>query len=139
MACFSPLNPLYPVRHISLAASEDVPIALVFLQRRYAQELVNGRLRFVALQLLRIVVFVFDINIAALLLVVVFVLEVVSVPGQARPRDGVLCTYSSSESCMKSSSSDILASKRLSYFVCRWWFAHHVQDVSVWLDSWWSF
>jgi hypothetical protein len=78
MACFRPLNPL------SLSACPcDVgpinpPISFLFLECRYAQKLVYSSLRIVALQLLCIVVFIFDVDIAALLFVVVFVFEVVA-------------------------------------------------------------
>ena len=54
-----------------------IPIALCFLERRYTQELVNRGLGLVAFQLLGIVVFVLNIDVAALFFVIVFVLKIV--------------------------------------------------------------
>lgn len=59
-----------------------VPIRLLLLQRRYAQELIYGGLWVVCLDLLRVVVLVLDVDVAALLLIRVFILEVVAVASQ---------------------------------------------------------
>jgi len=89
-----------------------IPVCLLFLERRYAQELIYRRLWIVGLDLLRVVVFVLDVDIAVFLLVCVLVLEVVpklvSLSSKTRKRR----TYSSSpESCMKSSSSDMIVTR----------------------------
>jgi hypothetical protein len=55
----------------------SIPFRLFFLQRRHTQKFVYGCLGVVSLQLLRIVVLVLDIDIAALLVIVVLVFEVV--------------------------------------------------------------
>lgn len=58
----------------------ESPFALVRLEGRYPEKLGNGILGVAELELLRVVVFVLDIDIASLLIAVVvfFVLEVVS-------------------------------------------------------------
>lgn len=63
-----------------------VPVRLLLLQRRYAQELVYRGLWVVCLDLLRIVVLVLDVDVAALLLVWIFILEVVAVASQPDAR-----------------------------------------------------
>jgi hypothetical protein len=60
-----------------LLQSLEAPVRLLLFERGYAQELIDGRLWVVTLELLRTVVLVLDVDVAALLLVVVFVLKVV--------------------------------------------------------------
>jgi hypothetical protein len=55
----------------------SIPFRLLFFQRRHAREFLYCGLGVVGLQLLRVVVFVLDIDVAALLVVVVLVFEVV--------------------------------------------------------------
>jgi hypothetical protein len=88
----------------------SIPVPLLLFQRGDAQEFVYGPFRILALQLLRIVVFVFNVDITALLFVIVFVLEIITIACQNAVSMWNNGTYSScSESCMKSSSSDIVA------------------------------
>lgn len=63
----------------SLLQALESPIAFFFLQRWHTQELIHGFLRVVRLHLLCVVVFVFDVDVAALLcVVVILILEVVA-------------------------------------------------------------
>lgn len=89
---------------------KHVPLALVHFHQRYAQELVHGLLRVVHFHLLRIIVFVLDPDVAGFVLVRIFVFEVVTTRRQlSLGKEYTERSYSSSpESCMKSSSSDIL-------------------------------
>lgn len=111
IACFRPLNPLHTT--VSPSSKTDgisAPFVLVLLESRYPKKLLDGLLRVVVLDLLRIVVLVLDSNIPALIVVVVLVLEVIpeAVSKERGERSGA--SYSSwSDSCIKSSSSDIVA------------------------------
>lgn len=100
-----------------------VPVAFVLFQGRYTQKLIDGLLRIIPLHLLGVVVFILDPDISRLIVVRIFILEVISVI-QSRSAIGCLCltlggggggrTYSSSpDSCMKSSSSDMVESQKI--------------------------
>jgi hypothetical protein len=58
--------------------NDTIPVRLLLLERRYTQELIDGRLRIVAFGLLGVVVFVLDVDVAALFFVIVLKLEVIS-------------------------------------------------------------
>lgn len=101
---------LAPVVAISLGANK-LPIAFVLFHGRYAQELVDCLFWIVNLDLLGIVVFVLNSDVTGLVVVCILIFEVVTVVStvslvsKGKWRD----QYSSSpESCIKSSSSDIL-------------------------------
>ena len=55
-----------------------LPVALLFLQGRYAQEFFYRILRVVDLHLFGAIVLVFDIHVASLLVVIILVFEVVA-------------------------------------------------------------
>lgn len=81
MPCFNPLKPLGDDQHeipVCVWVSRHRPLALVLLKCWYAQKLIHRLLRVIGLHLLRIVVFVFDSNIARFILVLVFVFKVVT-------------------------------------------------------------
>lgn len=86
------------------------PLSLLWLEGRNPQKLGDGILRVAELQLLCVVVFVLDVDIARLLFIVLFVFKVISARRQ-RSRESISSSTgtdcSSSDSCMKSSSSDI--------------------------------
>jgi hypothetical protein len=56
---------------------DALPVRLFLLKRRYPQKLIDSRLRIFALDLLRVVVFVLDVHVAALFFVVVLILKVI--------------------------------------------------------------
>lgn len=90
----------------------ESPLALFRLQLGDCDKLVYSLLRAAELQLFRIIVFIFDINIAGIFVLVFFILEIV--PASSRlvsmRRDVAFAKAhcSSSDSCIKSSSSDML-------------------------------
>ena len=88
----------------------EPPFCLVLLQRGDSKKLLYRILGIGELELLRVVVLVLDIDISRLFIVVVFVLEVVSaaVSSWSRITDAGGTDCSSSDSCMKSSSSDMM-------------------------------
>jgi hypothetical protein len=55
----------------------ESPVAFVLFQSRYPQKLIDGLLRVVDFHLLGIIVFVFDSDVARLVLILVFVFKVV--------------------------------------------------------------
>ena len=57
----------------------EPPLSFRFFEAWYGQEFGDGVIRIALLGLLRIVVFIFDIYIARILILVVFVLEVVAI------------------------------------------------------------
>jgi hypothetical protein len=74
------LNPLPTVSLVlNYIVLSSVPVALLFFQRWDTQELVYCGFCVICLQLFRIVVFVLDVNVAGLLFVIVFVLEVIPI------------------------------------------------------------
>jgi hypothetical protein len=88
-----------------------LPIALFVFQRRHTEELVYGVLGIILFDLLCIVVFILDPNVAGFIVIRSLVLKIISTTSSAignrevKPQKA----YSSSpESCMKSSSSDML-------------------------------
>jgi hypothetical protein len=101
---------LAPVVATSLGAIK-LPVAFVLFHGRYAQELVNCLFWVVDLDLLGIVVFVLDPDVTGLILVCILIFEVVTVISTVSSvwKEKWRDQYSSSpESCIKSSSSDIL-------------------------------
>lgn len=78
IACFKPLNPLHTT--VSFSSKTDrisPPFVLILLESRYPKKLLDGLLRVIVLDLLRIVVLVLNPNIPALIVVVVLVLKVI--------------------------------------------------------------
>lgn len=90
----------------------ESPLALFRLQLGDCDKLVNSFLRAAELQLLRIIVFIFDIDIAGVFIFVFFILEIVSASPLLTSMRSTVASLkahcSSSDSCMKSSSSDML-------------------------------
>jgi hypothetical protein len=66
------------VGSVGCHGQQHSPVSLLFLERRNAQELIDGLLGAVGLHLLGIVVFVLDVDVAALVLIFIFVLEIVA-------------------------------------------------------------
>lgn len=64
--------------HRAATGLPHAPFALVHFHRRYAQELLHGLLRVVYLDLLRIVVFVLDADIARFVFVGILVFKVIT-------------------------------------------------------------
>jgi hypothetical protein len=60
-----------------LFQSFETPVTLFRFQRRYTKKLANSFFWIVRLKLLGIVVFVLNINVAAFLIVIVFVFEII--------------------------------------------------------------
>ncbi len=60
------------------AAEAPVPFAFILFHWRQAKEFVHSLLRVVHLHLLRIVIFVFDSNVARFVIFVVFVFKVIT-------------------------------------------------------------
>jgi hypothetical protein len=90
-----------------LLQSFEAPVTLRIFQRWHTKELLDRFLRAVGFELFGIVILVFDVNVSTFRFVIVFVLEVI--PG-LQVSEVFKCqvgTYSASESCMKSSSSDM--------------------------------
>lgn len=94
----------------SLLETFEAPVALRLFQGWNTEEFLHSFFRAIGLQLLRVVVLVLDINIASLRFIIVFVLKVIPLILSVRVDTGLrIGTHSASESCMKSSSSDMLA------------------------------
>ena len=92
----------------------EAPVALVLLEGGNSQKLIDRLFWIVCLQLLSVIVLVLDVDIAALWFIVVFVFKVIPASMLASNLAGRLDTYcSGSESCIKSSSSDIVTGDRV--------------------------
>lgn len=81
------------------------PVAFLSLEGRYLEKLLNGTLWTVDLELFCVVVSILDVDVTALICIVVFVLELIAGHRSEIGYGHGLNSYSScSESCMKSSS-----------------------------------
>ena len=70
----------------------SLPVALLVFHRWHSQELIDGFVRIIHLQLLGIVVFVLNADIASLLIIAIFILKVVPVRVSMVLKIGVLGT-----------------------------------------------
>ena len=66
------------VRSVDRQGQQHTPVSLLLFKGRNTEELIDSLLWAVGLHLLGIVVFVLDIDVAALVLVFIFVLEIVA-------------------------------------------------------------
>jgi hypothetical protein len=82
---------MFEFKLYSLLEPFEAPFALFLFERQYPQELLNRLVWIALLQLLCVVVFVLDIDIAGIIIVVFFVFKVVPVMRSMRASIAVRC------------------------------------------------